>query len=206
MRVIGLTGGIGCGKSTVAALLRARGIPVVDADELARRVVEPGTPALAEIARTFGPTALTPDGQLDRKHLASIVFADPAALQTLNTITHPRILEAAAAALAELRAAGHRLVFFEAALLLEAGWVRATPEVVVVTTTPDRQLARLLRRGDVEESDARARIASQMPLAQKEARADHIIRNDGDLSELERRVDSLVFDLLGHDPSRRQNP
>lgn len=205
MRVIGLTGGIGCGKSTVAALVRARGIPVVDADDLARRIVEPGTPALAEISRTFGEETLTPDGRLDRKRLANIVFSDPTALRTLNAITHPRIIEAAAAALADLRAEGHPLVFFEAALLMEAGWESATTMVVVVTTAPDRQLARLVRRGDVEEADARARIASQMPLADKEARADHIIRNDGDLSALERRVDDLIFDLLEHEPSRRQH-
>lgn len=119
MRVIGLTGGIASGKSTVAAMLRALGAPIVDADLLAREVVEPGTPALAEIEARFGAEVLGPDGRLDRKRLGERVFADPGARAALNAITHPRIAQASAAALAELATAGHKVAFYEAALLVE---------------------------------------------------------------------------------------
>lgn len=195
MRVLGLTGGIGCGKSTVAALLEARGVPVVDADRLGREVVAPGSDGLREIVASFGAEVLLPDGALDRKGLAARVFVSPDALARLNAITHPRIATLASSRLRALADAGHPLAALEAALLLEAGWDRIADEVVVVTTTPALQLRRLLQRGDVSETDARARIASQLPLAAKEARADHVIRNDGSLSDLEARVDALIHTL-----------
>lgn len=202
MRVLGLTGGIGCGKSTVAALLEARGVPVVDADQLGREVVAPGSGALRELVAAFGAGILRADGTLDRKGLAAVVFNDRGALRHLDAITHPRIAALATERLRALRDAGHTLAALEAALLLEAGWDRVTDAVVVVTTTPELQLARLLARGDVTEADARSRIASQMPLATKEARADHLIRNDGSLADLEARVDELLRSMSLEEPPR----
>lgn len=196
MRVVGLTGGIGCGKSTVAAMLRARGVPVIDADQLGRDVVAPGTPGLQAIVDAFGAAVLRPDGALDRKGLAAQVFPNPVALARLNAIVHPLIQAAAMARLRELAMQEHPLVVLEAALLLEAGWDRVVDTVVVVTTTPELQLQRLVARGDVTPEDAQARVASQLPLAAKEARADHLIRNDGDLDALEAAVEALLRALL----------
>lgn len=191
MRVVGLTGGIGCGKSTVANMLRDRGVPVVDADQIGRAVVAPGTPGLRAVAEAFGPGVLCEDGTLDRKGLAALVFPDPSALARLNGIVHPLIQAAAAAELRELAGSGHPLAVLEAALLLEAGWDRVTDSVVVVTTSPEVQLQRLRARGDMTPEDAQARVASQLPLATKEARADHVLQNDGTLDALEAAVDAL---------------
>lgn len=202
MRVVGLTGGIGCGKSTVAEMLRARGVPVIDADQLGRDVVAPGTPGLRAVVDAFGTAVLRPDGALDRKGLAAQVFPNPLALARLNAIVHPLIQAAAITRLRELAMQEHPLVVLEAALLLEAGWDRVVETVVVVTTTPELQLQRLVARGDVTPEDAQARVASQLPLAAKEARADHLIRNDGDLDALEAAVEALLGALLAGTPPK----
>lgn len=200
MRVVGLTGGIGCGKSTVADMLCERGVPVVDADQLARDVVAPGTPGLRAVVEAFGAGILRDDGTLDRKGLAALVFPSPPALARLNGIVHPLIQTAAAARLRALAVQGHHMAVLEAALLFEAGWDRITDTVVVVTTSPETQLRRLLARGDVTPEDARARVASQLPLATKEARADHVIRNDGSLAALEEAVRALHATLSAAPP------
>jgi dephospho-CoA kinase len=195
VHVIGLTGGIASGKSTVAKLLVARGAAVVDADQLARQVVEPGQPALAEIVARFGAAILTPDGRLDRKRLAAIAFADPAARADLGRITHPRIGAASAAAIATWADAGANLVFYEAALLVENRAHTTMAGLIVVAAPPELQYARLVDRDQLSPEEARARIAAQAPLADKLAAATWVIENATDLAGLEREVDRVIAEI-----------
>jgi dephospho-CoA kinase len=197
VRLFGLTGNIGAGKSVVARLLAGAGIPVVDADRLAREVVEPGQPALEEIAARFGKTVLQPDGRLDRKALAAVVFNDPAQRLSLNAIVHPRIAQASAARLAELSAAGHELAIYEAALIVENRLDEAMNGLIVVVAPEDVQLARLVVRDGMTEAEARARFAAQLPVAEKLKRATFVIDNRGSLADLESQVAQLVSRLRG---------
>lgn len=190
-RIIGLTGGIASGKSTVAAMLRELGAHIVDADQLARQVVEPGTPALAEIAARFGPGVLQPDGTLDRKKLGAIVFADADARQALNRITHPRIAAAGQEAIARLAARGVNPVIYEAALIVENQLHTWMHGLIVVSVPPEVQRARLMARDHLDEDAARARIAAQLPLAKKVAVADHVIDNSGTLEDTRAQVCDL---------------
>jgi dephospho-CoA kinase len=195
VHVIGLTGGIASGKSTVAEMLIARGAAVVDADQLARQVVEPGQPALAELVARFGAAILTPDGRLDRKRLAAIAFADPAARADLGRITHPRIAAASAAAIATWADAGANVVFYEAALLVENRAHTTMAGLVVVATPAELQHARLVERDRMSPDDARARIAAQASLEDKRAAATWVIENAGDLAGLESEVERVVADI-----------
>jgi dephospho-CoA kinase len=196
---VGLTGGIASGKSTVAELLISRGYPVVDADLIARQVVEKGQPALAKLASTFGPGILDEAGELDRRALGRIVFDDVAARKRLEGITHPAIANGSAQQFTEHRAAGHKVAFYNAALLVETGSWRGMSALVVVSAPPEVQVARILARDpDLEESDAHNRIASQMSLSDKEEKADFIIINDAGLETLESRLDDTVIKLLTH--------
>ncbi len=195
MRVVGLTGGIASGKSTFAAALRARGVPVVDADALARAAVAPGSPALAEIARAFGPGVLAPDGGLDRKKMGALVFADPEARRRLEAITHPAVRAAMAEETARLAAAGHDLAFYDTPLLYEVGLDRALDSVVVVWAPPHVQRARLVARDGLSTADADARIAAQLPIDEKAARADFVVENAGAPGELGAKADRLLADL-----------
>jgi dephospho-CoA kinase len=188
MRVIGLTGGIASGKSTAARMLAELGAPVVDADRIAREVVAPGQPALAEIVDAFGPEVLLPDGTLDRKRVAAIVFADVEKRRRLNAITHPHIGGATQARLAELRAAGAPLAIYEAALLVENGLHRALDGLIVVSCSEELQLARLVGRDGLTEVEARARIAAQAPLADKLAAATWVIDTSGSLADTRQQV------------------
>ncbi|GAA4750547.1 hypothetical protein GCM10023328_36720 [Modestobacter marinus] len=183
---IGLTGGIGSGKSTVAALLAERGAVVVDADRLAREAVAPGTTGLAAIAEEFGPGVLTGDGALDRAALAAVVFADPAARARLDAIVHPRV-RARAAELAAAAPPGS-VVVQDVPLLVETGQAASFDLVLVVQTDPETRVARLVDRG-LSAADARARIASQATDEQRRAVADVVLRNDGPPEELAAQVD-----------------
>ena len=194
-RVIGLTGGIASGKSTVAALLRARGAAVVDADQLARDVVAPGQPALGELVVRFGPDILAADGSLDRKALGARVFADPAARADLNRITHPRIAAAAQAAIAAHAAAGAPVVFYEAALLVENRLHEGLDGTIVVSVDPAVQAARLAGRDGLDAAAVQARLAAQLPLADKVAVATWVVDNRGDRAALEHAVDQLWHSL-----------
>ena len=169
MKTIGLTGGIATGKSTVAKILRDElGVPVIDADQVAREVVAPGQPALAEISARFGPKTLTPEGALDRRALGAIVMGDPDARRALEAITHPRIRAAIQAALAALAEAGAPAAAVEAALLVETGAYRLYDALLVVSCAPEVQLLRLMSREGMSEAEARRWVQSQLPLAEKE--------------------------------------
>jgi dephospho-CoA kinase len=196
--LVGLTGGITTGKSTVAAMFRALGCVVIDADLLARDVVEPGEPALAEIAREFGPGVLRSDGRLDRKALGTIVFADEGRRRRLEAIIHPRIRERLARRLDELAAQGFRgVVIFDAPVIVESGAWRTMDRLVVVVADEAAQIARLMSRDGIGRRDeALQRIRSQLPLDEKARLADHVIDNSGDLAATETRVREVHAALL----------
>ncbi len=183
---IGLTGGIGSGKSTVAGLLAARGALVVDADRIAREVVEPGTGGLAAVVDAFGPGVLTADGALDRAALASIVFSDPEARARLDAIVHPLVRARAEEVVAQ--APPHAVVVQDVPLLVETGQAGRYDLVLVVEADLETRVARLVRRG-LDEEDARARIAAQATDQQRRAVADVVLDNSGDPEALAAQVE-----------------
>ncbi len=182
MITVGLTGGIACGKSTVANLLRARGVPVLDLDLVAREVVAPGTPALTEIAARW--PSVVHRGALDRKALGAIVFADADARRALEAITHPRIWATMEAWLAARAAEGHPAAVVEAALMVETGTWRRYDRLVVVSCAPEVQRARVMARDGLSPAEAQARLDAQMPMAEKERVASAVVRNDGPANDL----------------------
>ena len=193
-RLIGLTGGIGSGKSTVAGFIAGRGVPVLDADVLAREAVEPGRPAFAEIARVW-PTVVAPDGRIDRKRLGAIVFADPTARARLEAILHPQIAALARVRAADLARAGHKLAFYEASLLVETGRHRELDGLVVVDAPDEQRIARVAARSGLTADEVRARIAAQLPMADKRRVATYVIENDGDLASLDAKVSAMLKTL-----------
>ncbi len=195
MRLVGLTGGIASGKSTVAACFAERGMILVDADVIAREVVQPGTPGLAEVVERFGRGVLRADGALDRPSLAAVVFADAESLAALNAITHPRIGEEIARRIAE-HAATERVVVLDIALLVESAQPRDYAAIVVVTAPVQVRVARLVRDRGMSEADARARITAQASDVERLGRATHVIANDGTLAELRARADAVADQLL----------
>ncbi len=200
-RIIGLTGGIACGKSTVANMLRTRGAHVIDADLLARQVVAPGTPALAEIAAHFGTDILHADGSLDRGKLGAQVFADEEARRALNAIIHPRIAQASQSEIARLAASGADPIIYEAALIAENKLYTWMDAVIVVNVPPEVQLARLLDRESLTEAQARDRIQSQLPQQDKIAIADFVIDNGHGVEETRAQVEQLWAQLRKGTPA-----
>ena len=194
MLFVGLTGGIGSGKSTVARLLEKRGAVVFDADLLAREAVEPGTPGHAAVIERFGADVLAPGGELDREALASIVFADPAARRDLEQIVHPEVRRLFAEG-SEAYRDTDRVVVFSAPLLVETGMHTAFEILVVVSATVATQIERLMRQRGMSEPSIRARIDAQAPLEDKAAAADFLVDNEGSLDELESQVEQLWNDL-----------
>jgi dephospho-CoA kinase len=192
VHLFGLTGGIASGKSAVAARLRARGVPVIDADELAREAVLPGSAGLAAIVELLGAEMLLPDGTLDRKKLAKAMFADDAVRKRVNGILHPAISTLTFAAAARLRDARHPLACYEAALIVENGVEDAFRPLVVVAAPEDVQVARASARDAASEDEVRARVRAQLPLADKVRVADFVIQNDGTLADLERKTDETL--------------
>jgi dephospho-CoA kinase len=197
-RVYGLTGGIASGKSVVARMLRELGAPVIDADTLARRVVEPGRPAYEDIVREFGREVLAADGTIDRKRLAGVVFADEARRERLNAITHPRIAALAAEETRRLFAAGEEVVIYEAPLIVENRLHEVMQGLIVVAVSPEVQLARAMARDGQGEEAARARIAAQLPLEEKLRVATHVIDNSGSLSETRAQVEQVWRAIRDH--------
>jgi dephospho-CoA kinase len=193
---VGLTGGIASGKSTVAAMFQALGVPLVDADAIAREVVAPGEPAYQEILEAFGAEVRAPDGTIDRKRLGAIVFTDRQARARLNAITHPRIAQRSGERLEALQKGPHPYVMYEAALLVENGIYKAFDALVVVAASEATQLHRLRARDAASEQEARARMEAQLPLHNKVEVADHVIHNDGSLDETEQQVRRVHQALL----------
>lgn len=189
MVVIGLTGSIGSGKSTVSAMLAERGAVVVDADAIVRDLQRPGTPVFRAMVERFGPGIVAPDGTLDRAAVAAIAFADPAALADLNAIVHPAVGEEIARRLAEEAPTDH-VVVLDVPLLVESGRGDLAG-VVVVDVDPDVAVARLVAQRGMTEADARARMARQASREERLARADRVVDNSGTVDDLRRRVDEV---------------
>ncbi|CAH1789521.1 unnamed protein product [Owenia fusiformis] len=193
MYLIGLTGGIASGKSTVSKRLAEFGCPIIDADLIAREVVEPGKPAWRKIKETFGADVFFPDGQLDRKQLGEIVFSDENKRNQLNTITHREIAKVMILAILKCFASGCQFAVLDVPLLFETKrWLSVVSKVVVVTCDDQTQLDRLMNRDDFSIEEAQKRINVQMPLAEKCKRATHIIDNSKDIKYLNSQVNDLV--------------
>jgi dephospho-CoA kinase len=195
--LVGLTGGIATGKSTVSAMLRALGCIIIDADVLAREVVEPGQPAYEKIVAAFGRGVVGPDGALDRKALGEVVFRDPERRRELEGYTHPEIRAQLMARLARLSEEGFTgLVVFDAAVMIESGNYKNMEKMVVVTADADAQVRRQRERDGATPEAAARRIASQMPLSEKVKFADYVIDNSGDLEATRARVVEVDQALL----------
>ncbi|OPG01623.1 dephospho-CoA kinase [Streptomyces sp. GKU 895] len=194
MLKVGLTGGIGAGKSEVSRLLVERGAVLIDADRIAREVVAPGTPGLAAVVEAFGPGVLAEDGGLDRPRLGSIVFADPEKLAVLNSIVHP--LVGARSRALESAADDNAVVVHDVPLLTENGLAPLYDVVVVVDAAPETQLDRLVRLRGMTEDDARARMAAQATREKRREIADIVIDNDVPLDDLRRRVADVWDELV----------
>lgn len=201
MYLVAVTGGIGSGKSTVTARFAERGCPVIDADRVAREVVEPGEPALAELAERFGDAVIRSDGSLDRAALAAIVFVDGDARADLERITHPRVAARMAERIAELNAQPDarpdRVVVVDHPLLVETAQSGRFDAVVVVLAPESVRLQRLADERGMNPQDVRARIAVQASDAERRAVATHVVDNSGDLASLLAQVDRIHADLLG---------
>ena len=196
--LVGLTGSIATGKSTVSRMFAHLGARVLDADLLAREVVMPGQPAYLKIVEEFGHGVVQDDGTLDRKALGAIVFAEPARRKRLEEITHPAIAARQQRILSVLdEEAFEAIVIWDVALLFETGGVAKMDRVVVVATDPETELARLMARDGMAEADARTRMASQMPVAEKAKRAHYVIDNSGDRAHTEGQVKVVYEALLG---------
>jgi dephospho-CoA kinase len=202
--LVGLTGGIASGKSTVSAMLAERGAEIIDADLIARQVVMPGERAWHKILEHFGTGVFLPDGRVDRQKLADLVFADQAKLTVLNEITHPDIFARVAERLEACR--DHEVVVvLDAALLIETGLADRTDVVVVVDAGDEEEQVRRLTAKGIQERDARARLAAQLPSEKRLARADLVVENTGTLEELTVRVDQ-VWDELQRRLRERHGP
>lgn len=193
---VALTGGIATGKSHVRALMEAAGVPTIDADVLARDAVAPGSPGLAAVIERFGPDVLDAAGALDRRRLGEIVFADPAARQALERIVHPIVQRAIRDWFATLDARRHPVAVADIPLLFETGREGEFDAVVVTACDERTQLRRIVTRDGLSEEEARARVAAQMPLAEKIARADYVVRTDGPLADTEAQV-RRILDTIG---------
>jgi len=197
LKVIGLTGGIASGKSTVSNILRGKGAYIIDADEISKALVEPGKPAYKEIVEFFGKEILNEDGTIKRKKLGKIVFADTEKLSVLNSITHPKIIEEIEKKLKECRERDEKVVVIDAALLIELGLYKLADEVWLVVVDEKTQLERLLKRDRfLEPKEAKDRIRAQMPQEEKKKYATRIIDNTGDFSHLKEQIEKYWRELV----------
>ena len=191
MKVIGLTGGIGTGKSAVSRLLREKGVTVIDADEATRAVQSPGTDGLRRLVEEFGPSILAPDGQLDRAALAAVAFTDPEARQRLNAIVHPLVRAWMADRQMEAEARGEPYAVLDIPLLFESRGAAGFDDVILVYAPEELALRRLMELRGMPEAQARARIDAQMPIEDKRRLARHVIENTGTLDDLRARTDEV---------------
>jgi dephospho-CoA kinase len=195
MLKVGLTGNIAAGKSTVAEVWRSLGATVVDADELARRAVDPGTPAFSAIAAEWGEEVVEPDGGLDRAALRRIVFADPAARERLEQIVHPAVAELREELYREAEARGEAVIVADIPLLFEVGLVDEFDLVVLVDAPEETRLVRLVGDRGLDPAEAQKMIAAQMPSELKRARADYVVENAGTVDEVRRRARDVWQEL-----------
>lgn len=192
MLTIGLTGGIGSGKSTVTKVLAELGAPIIDADKVGHAIYEPGGPAYADMIAAFGEGILAPDHTIDRKKLGPIVFADPGALKRLNSIVHPKMFTRMREMVAAMRAAGERKpIVVEAAILIEANWQPLFDEIWLVVTSREQVLARIERDRGMAREQTEARIRTQLPDEERRKHATIVITNDGTIDQLQARVKDL---------------
>src|SRR5437868_3124847 len=197
MKVIGLTGGIGTGKSTVTRLLRERGVTVIDADEATRAVQARGTQGLRRLAEEFGPSILTAEGDLDRARLAALAFAEPEARDRLNAIVHPLVREWMADRQLEAEAREDPYVVLDIPLLYESRGAAGVDDVILVYAPEEVAIRRLVELRGMPEEQARARMAAQMPIEEKRRLAGHVIENTGTLEELRARTEKVWAELTG---------
>jgi len=193
--ILGLTGGIATGKSTVSAMLRERGIPVIDADLIAREVVEPGKPAYEAIVQHFGSDIVLPNGQIDRKQLGEIVFSNEAERQKLNAIVHPEVRRLMREQAEQAEREGAPIVFMDIPLLFESKLQHMVDKIVVVYAPASMQLTRMMERDELDEEQAKKRLLAQFPIEQKKQDADYVIDNAGTREETERQVEKLLATL-----------
>jgi dephospho-CoA kinase len=191
VRRIALTGGIATGKTWVRGRFDDLGVPTIDSDVLAREAVAVGTPALSAVVRRFGPEILRPSGALDRQKLGQLVFADPDARHALEAIIHPEVRRATEQWFASLDPQAHSWALADIPLLYETGRDRDFDAVIVVACDPETQVQRIIARDGLSEHEARQRMAAQLPIGEKVAKADHVIRTDGTLDETDAQVEGL---------------
>lgn len=201
VRTIGLTGGIGSGKSTVTALLRSRGVPVLDADEVVRDLERPGAEGLRRLVEAFGPGILQPSGELDRSALGRLVFADREARRRVEAILHPLVRARMAAEQAEASARGARVVVHDIPLLFEARDPAGFDATVLVYAPPEVQRRRLIEQRGMTPEDVEARIRAQLPMEEKRRLATYVIDNSGSLEDLEAEVDRVWAEIARHAPA-----
>ena len=192
---IGLTGGVGCGKSTVSRYLSSLGIPIVDGDRIAHEATKSGSTVMRDIVRAFGKEMLLPDGSLDREKLATLVFSDEKKRQVLNGIIHPYVWQKAAAEMLAAEAAGHALIVLDMPLLIEIGWHLRVNAIWVVAVPQETQILRVCQRDGVTREQAMARVRNQMPTDKKMGYADVVIDNSGTPEETYRQVDAALTKL-----------
>ncbi len=201
MQLLGLTGGIGSGKSTVARMLRELGAVIIDADQLARQAVARDSPGLQAVVERFGAHLLTPQGELDRPQLGALVFRDPEARRALEAIVHPQVAQLAQQGIAAATASGAPLVVYDVPLLYENGLDAGLQSIAVVNVSPATQRQRVAGRDNLPKQQIEDRIAAQMPLAEKVARAHYVIDNDGPLEATRAQVQAL-FERLTQEGSQ----
>jgi dephospho-CoA kinase len=204
MKWIGLTGGIATGKSTVSRALSLRGIPVVDADVLAREAVRAGSAGFQQVVQAFGPNAVGLNGELDRQFLGAAVFSDPDKRRLLESIIHPRVRALMLTRKAELERQGAPLAFYDVPLLFEKNLAAEFDATVVVACDRPTQLARAMSRDNLSREEAERRLAAQMPIEEKVARADFVIDNNAGLDELEAAITAFLRQLPSHDATDGQ--
>lgn len=201
--IVGLTGGIASGKSTVARMLLEHGAVLVDCDVLAHQALKPGQAAYDEVIAAFGPRIVLPGGEIDRARLGEVVFSDAQARRRLEGIVHPAVLRMAATEIETYQTQGHRVIILDAPLLIEAGLLQWVQRLIVVFADEEVQAQRLMARNGLGEEEAKRRIASQMPLSEKVKLADYVIDNSGGVGATTAQVDKVWEDILNHAEAHR---